>query len=175
MENVAQILQGHLPGTLSPEGLEQAEALRQKLAEQGARFDAFLCSDLRRAMQTAEILNRSLRMPIAPCELLRERDWGSVTGQKIGTVQLNPLPAGVESEEAMFARARRLLLYIRSNYDGQRVLAVGHGLFNRVVLATLAGSTIREVPRMGNAEIREVTFDRLPGEQHLGADEVSAD
>lgn len=175
MENVAQTLQGHLPGTLSPEGWRQAEALRRKLAGQGARFDAFLCSDLRRAVQTAETVNRSLEMPIELCPLLRERDWGAATGQRIGTVRLDPLPVGAESEEAMFARARRLLLYIRSKYDGGRVLAVGHGLFNRVLLATLSGSTIREVPRMGNAEVREVSYDRLPCVRRLGADEVAAD
>ena len=33
------------------------------------------------------------------------------------------------------------------------MLAIGHGLYNRVIRATLAGVTIRDIPRMTNGEV----------------------
>lgn len=54
-ENAAHILQGHMPGHLSHEGIAQAQALRDEL--KNIRFDALLCSDLKRCMDTAMILN----------------------------------------------------------------------------------------------------------------------
>lgn len=41
-ENVAQILQGHLPGHLTERGRNQAVQLRNTLMQSGASFDALL-------------------------------------------------------------------------------------------------------------------------------------
>ena len=80
-ENAAHILQGHMPGHLSHEGIAQAQALRDKL--KNIRFDALLCSDLRRCMDTAMILNEPHGLPLESTPLLRERDWGPFTGMDI--------------------------------------------------------------------------------------------
>jgi len=174
-ENVAGILQGHLPGRLTPTGKRQAEALRDHLLAGGIKFDALLVSDLQRTLDTAQIINAALHLPLTPLPLLRERDWGSLTGVPISEARAADFPADVESVEKMFARARALLTHIEEHYRGQTLLAIGHGLFNRCILAALSGCTIREIPRMANAEVRCVAFDSLPANWATGDDLVSAD
>ena len=47
--------------------------------------------------------------------------------------------------------------YIKANYEGKTLLAVGHGLINRAVQARIQGVTLqhlRSVPKMDNAELR---------------------
>ncbi|MFW5589874.1 MAG: histidine phosphatase family protein [Bacteroidales bacterium] len=155
-ENRLRILQGHLPGKLTPEGIRQARATAEDLANAEARFDLLLCSDLLRARRTADIIGERLHLAVRPTPLLRERDWGSITGRRIEEVirTANEAP-GVESVEAMFARARILLDVIRTDYpDAQRVLLVSHGLFLRVLQAAVLGTEMKAIPPMKNLEVR---------------------
>lgn len=52
-ENIARIFQGHMPGTLTVEGIAQAEALRDTL--RNISLDAVVSSDLKRCVDTARI------------------------------------------------------------------------------------------------------------------------
>ena len=91
-----------------------------------------------------------------PTPLLRERDWGSITGRRIEEVirTANEAP-GVERVEAMFARARILLDVIRTEHpDARRVLLVSHGLFLRVLQAAVRGTEMKAIPPMKNLEVR---------------------
>lgn len=58
-----------------------------------------------------------------------------------------------EPVESMFRRAETFLLDIVSRYKDKRVLVVSHGLFCRVIQAACSGKTIRDIPRMDNAEV----------------------
>ena len=58
VENAAHILQGHMPGHLTPLGIQQAEALRDEL--NAIKFNTLVCSDLKRCIDTAHILNTEL-------------------------------------------------------------------------------------------------------------------
>lgn len=156
-ENAQQILQGHLPGHLTTNGRKQAEDLAQDLATHYAPFDVMLVSDLQRTRDTAAILNKVLHIPtLLLCPLLRERDWGSFTGKEIAYAQTHTIPEDAESVEQLFERAKKFLLYVNQTFPEKRVLAVGHGLFNRTLQAALYGCTIRDIPRMQNAEVREL-------------------
>ena len=53
-ENLRRILQGQMPGTLTEEGIHQAEELRDKLKD--VDFGCIYSSDLRRALKTARII-----------------------------------------------------------------------------------------------------------------------
>ncbi|MGM9693641.1 MAG: histidine phosphatase family protein [Alloprevotella sp.] len=152
-ENVAGILQGQSPGHLTAQGCEQAAALRDRLVAEGVRFDALLVSDLARTLHTAHIVNEGFGLPLTPCRLLRERDWGSLTGRRIEEVRDMEFPKDVETVKAMHERARQFLVFLHKRHDGETVLAIGHGLFNRVIRATLSGVTIRDIPRMTNGEV----------------------
>lgn len=63
---------------LSPRGLEQAERLARRLADQG--ITAILASDFARAAQTAEHLARLTGVAIRHDPLLQERNFGDIRG-----------------------------------------------------------------------------------------------
>ena len=162
-ENVAQILQGHMPGHLTPQGREQAANLRDQLVKSGIHFDVLLYSDLQRTHDTATIINQQLRVAcVKPCPLLRERYWGSFAGTSIVAARSLPIPPDAESVEQLFKRAQRFLIYIKEFFDGKTILAIGHGLFNRTILAAYNNKSIRDIQRMQNAEVRLLAFDKLP-------------
>lgn len=150
-ENAAGILQGHLPGHLTKHGREQASEAREQL--RNLPVTVLVCSDLQRCMDTASIINEAFGLPLHPTELLRERDWGTLTGCPVRQY-VTRIDEVAESVDAMFARAGRFLNMLAERYDGHAVIAVGHGLFNRVVQAAYYGKSIRDIPRMSNAEIR---------------------
>lgn len=159
IENTLQILQGHLPGHLTFNGEKQAIQLGKQLAHYH-HFDILLCSDLKRCHDTASLINLHLHIPLVTCPLLRERNWGELTGTAIATKKmLKTLPSSVESIEAMHQRACKFLEFLLQTHNGKNILAIGHGLFNRCIEATLLGCTIHNTPRMANAEIRTFSFD----------------
>lgn len=173
--NVAQILQGHMPGRLTARGQLQAAELRDRLLAEGIVPDVLLTSDLQRAVDTATLLDEAYRLPLTRCPLLRERDWGELTGRAVGTVDVNHFPPSVETIEALATRAQQFLKLLRRDYSERCVLAVTHGLFARCVQAVATGRTLREVPRMDNAEVRRIDItDELPAAASTaGTDEAS--
>jgi 2,3-bisphosphoglycerate-dependent phosphoglycerate mutase len=70
--------QGHLNSALNQEGLEQAAALGERLAEE--RFDLLLSSDLGRALQTASAIAMRTGHEIVVEPRLRERRMGVFQG-----------------------------------------------------------------------------------------------
>ena len=155
VDNVRQIMQGQTQGELNEKGREQARQVAERLA--GEQVDAVVASDLRRAVQTAEIIAAPHDLPVLTTPLLRERDWGSFTGRFIPELKGEVWPDDIESEEALLERARLFLIYITTTYPGKRVVAVGHGIINKAILAVYAQCPMREVQRMMNAEVRVLT------------------
>ncbi len=156
VDNARQLIQGQKQGALNDKGRSQAEVLSREMSQ--TPIDVFVSSDLRRAIDTAEILARPHGKAVVTTPLLRERDWGSFTGRYIPDLKGAAWPDDVESLDALLARADRFLDFIRTNYPGQRVLAVGHGIFNKAIQAVYYGKTMREVERMTNCEVRQMVL-----------------
>lgn len=152
VDNAAQIMQGQTQGRLNERGIEQAEEVARRMA--GEKIDAFVASDLRRAVQTARIIAAPHGMAIDTTPLLRERDWGGFTGRFIPDLRNEKWPDDVETAEEMMKRARMFLAYIRAKYAGKTVLAVGHGIINKAVQSVYYNKPMQEIARMGNAEVR---------------------
>lgn len=152
LDNAAQIMQGQTQGELNDTGIRQARELASELAREP--LDAIVASDLNRAVQTARLLAESHRLQVVTTPLLRERDWGSFTGRYIPSLKGEPWPADIETLEALKARAGRFLDYVRREYGGKRVLAVGHGIVNKAIQAVYYGKQMNEVQRMLNCEVR---------------------
>lgn len=153
-DNIRQIMQGQTQGNLTEHGREQAHQVAERLASKP--IDAIVSSDLQRAIQTAEIIAEPHRLPINQTTLLRERDWGGFTGRFIPDLKDEVWPEDIESLDCLLERAQRFLDYITINYVNQTVIAVGHGIINKAVLAVYAHCSMREVQRMMNAEVREL-------------------
>ena len=156
IDNARQIMQGQTHGELNEQGREQARQVACRMA--GEPIDVVVSSDLRRAVQTAEIIAEPHGLSVVTTPLLRERDWGSFTGRFIPDLQGEVWPDDIESESDLLIRARSFILYITATYPGRRVVAIGHGIINKAVLAVYAGCTMREVQRMMNAEVRCLTM-----------------
>lgn len=86
--------------------------------------------------------------------LLRERDWGSFTGCYIPDLQNEVWPDDIETLDAMKARARQFLDFVRDNYPGKTVLAVGHGIINKAIQSVYLGKPMNEIQKMANCEVR---------------------
>ena len=155
VDNARQIMQGQTQGCLNERGREQAQQVARRLADES--IDAVVASDLQRAIQTAEIIAAPHGLSVSTTPLLRERDWGSFTGRFIPDLKGVVWPDDIESEPKLLQRAADFLQYITTTYPGKRVVAVGHGIMNKAVLAVYAGCTMRGVQRMMNAEVRVLT------------------
>ena len=155
IDNARQIMQGQTQGELNEQGREQAQRVAERLAAEP--IDAVVASDLHRAIQTAEIIAAPHNLVVRTTELLRERDWGSFTGRYIPDLRGETWPDDIESEEALLQRALTFLKYITTTYPDKRVVAVGHGIINKAILAVYAQCPMREVQRMMNAEVRILT------------------
>ena len=154
VDNANQILQGRTQGMLNEKGQEQAENLAKSL--DGIQIDAVIASDLKRAVDTAEVLGKRRSMPLITTPLLRERDWGSFTGRFIPDLKDVPWPDDVESMDAMMERARLFMDWLRRDYSQQTVVAVGHGIINKVIQAVYHNTRTNKIPRMTNAEVRKL-------------------
>ncbi len=157
LENRRHVLQGQLPGTLSPLGCRQAEELAVRLQDEP--LDVVVCSDLARSYDTACAVARLHGLEPQPTPLLREMDWGLYTGKSMEEVDWENLPAGVESVDELYRRAARFIDFLRVTFPGKRVLAVGHGAFNRAIVTCLQGKQpgdMLEMPIMENTAVERL-------------------
>jgi len=155
VDNARMVMQGQVQGCLNERGEQQARQVAERLATE--KIDAVIASDLHRAIQTADIIAVPHGLPVRTTPLLRERDWGSFTGRYIPDLKNEVWPDDVESEADLLSRARSFLIYITATYPGKKVIAVGHGIINKAILAVYAKCSMSEVQRMMNAEVRLLT------------------
>lgn len=155
VDNARQIMQGQTQGELNEIGFKQAQEVAARLSSEA--IDAVVASDLHRAIQTAEIIAKPHGLSVETTPLLRERDWGGFTGRFIPDLRGEVWPDDIESEEALLQRAHDFLQIMTATYDGKRVVAVGHGIINKAILAVYASCSMKEVQRMMNAEVRILT------------------
>lgn len=159
-ENLMRIFQGHLPGTLTADGIKQARDLGKEL--ENVSIDCVLSSDLKRVIDTVNYAMADRHLPWEKTELLREIDWGKWTGLTIDSVDKQNPPEDAETKEMLYERGKRVVEYIKKKYSGRNVLIVAHGLINRSIQAHILGVDINElynIPHMKNAEVRKFTID----------------
>lgn len=158
-ENLMRIFQGHLPGTLTADGIEQARNLGKEL--EGIQIDCILSSDLKRVVDTVNYAIADRNLPWEKTKLLIEIDWGKWTGLKIDSVDKQNPPEDAETKEMLYERGKRIVEYIKEKYFGKNVLVVAHGLINRSIQAHILGVDINElynIQHMKNAEVRKFTL-----------------
>ncbi len=158
-ENKLHIMQGQMPGHLSALGRQQAEELADRL--EGEDIDVVVCSNLLRSYDTAMAVARRRALEPVATPLLSEMDWGSYTGKAVCEMDFKKLPEGVESLEAIYKRAGDFLRYLKTNFSGKRVLAIGHGGFNRAIIARIENRQKEDIlllPIMRNTECLRFTI-----------------
>lgn len=150
-------------GSLTNEGIEQAY---KTLVEISDNYTEIYSSDLLRAKQTAEILNKKLNLPIIYDIRLRERSFGSIEGKlwkEAGSdlslidqaQKYNYRPYGGEAVEDVKQRLLSFLDDIVHNKKGEKILVVTHGGIIRLLHHIFNG----KVPeRIHNASVHEFEF-----------------
>jgi probable phosphoglycerate mutase len=131
--------QGHLNSVLNEEGMAQAQALAERLANE--RFDLLLSSDLGRALQTASIIAMRTGHEILVEPRLRERRMGIFQGLTPDEVQARypqeyaqfrthdpdyAIPEG-ESVRELFERSIACFGELAERHAGLTLAAVTHG------------------------------------------------
>ena len=158
-ENKLHIMQGQLPGHLSELGKQQAEWLADKLENE--KLDVIVCSDLARSYDTAMAVARRKNIQPVKTPLLREMDWGIYTGKVADEMDFTTLPENVETIETMYKRAEDFITFLLREFSGKRILAIGHGGFNRAIIAQLEhrpAEDILRLPIMKNTACLYFTF-----------------
>lgn len=154
VDNANQTMQGQTQGELNERGILQAQELSEEWKDR--EIDVIVSSDLKRAVDTAAIVAAPHGLEVVKTPLLRERDWGDFTGRYIPDLKNEPFPDNVESLENLLSRAGEFITYVRETFPGKKVLAVGHGIINKAIQAVYYHKSMREIPKMSNAEVREL-------------------
>lgn len=163
IENQQNILQGHLPGTLSDNGKKQAKALAEKL--KNTKIDCIYSSDLKRAVDTAKkVAEFHKNIPLILSEKIREVDLGPYTGKKKSEINWENRPEGMETRESMRERSMSLLKEAYQEYKKGIVLFVGHAGINMSIMAVIKGIPVenerKSIPHQGNTEINEFEISK---------------
>jgi broad specificity phosphatase PhoE/RimJ/RimL family protein N-acetyltransferase len=146
-DNEAGIATGWLPGELSPRGRALAADLGVRRRDDG--IAAVFTSDLRRAVQTAEIAFTASGVPIYQDARLRECDYGDWNGMPVTRLAAErsrhidvPWPGG-QSYRQVVDQTRDFLRDLTAALDGARVLVIAHSA-NRWALDLLIGGVALE-------------------------------
>ena len=156
VDNANQIMQGQTQGELNENGLRQARELSEQWKDRD--IDIVMASDLKRSVDTAVIVAAPHGLEVVTTPLLRERDWGGFTGRFIPELKNEVWPDDIETLENLLSRAGEFIAYVKKTYPGKKVLAVGHGIINKAVQAVYFEKSMSEIPRMSNAEVRELVL-----------------
>jgi broad specificity phosphatase PhoE len=130
VHNEQGIASGWLEGELSETGREQARRLGERRRDD--RLAMVFTSDLRRAVQTAELAFAGSSVPVRSDPRLRECDYGAMNGMPRATLDAlrtqkldEPWPDG-ESWRQAVERVTGFLAELAASRDGERVLIIGH-------------------------------------------------
>jgi broad specificity phosphatase PhoE len=148
VDNERGIATGWLPGELSPEGRRLAHALGERRRNDG--IDCVFTSDLRRAVETAQIAFDGSGVEIRQDARLRECNYGDLNGAPVGELDPRlrfidrPYPGG-ESYRDCVEKMRSFLGDVASEFDGRRVLVIAHSAQRWALRHLLEGVALEEL------------------------------
>ena len=130
VDNELGIATGWNEGALSETGRQQARELGARRRDDG--IATVFTSDLRRAVETAELAFRGSPLPVVQEPRLRECNYGSQNGMPRALLDAErrlrldtPYPGGESWREAV-NRVAGFLRALPGSHDGLRVLVIGH-------------------------------------------------
>jgi len=139
--NKTHRIQGsQIDSELNDEGIEQTLKIADRIKSIG--FDLVLCSPLKRTRKTLELIlekhsQESLTDVINFEEGIKERDWGSMSGQLWKDVDFENLPLDAESQQQVLDRVLGTLRNYYQQNNSAKVLIVTHSGVIRVLLENL--------------------------------------
>ena len=129
IDNEQDISSGWSNAELSELGIKQSKELPGQIDDK--KFDAVFCSDLKRAVDSANLAFKGLA-PIVADKRLRECSYGKYNGKPSAIVEplqedhiTTPFPEG-ESYEDVKKRVADFLQLLSEKYQGKRIAIVAH-------------------------------------------------
>jgi broad specificity phosphatase PhoE len=186
--------QGRLDSPLTALGREQAERVRELLADYP--IDAAYSSDAGRAQATAAIILRGRGVDVVAHPAVRERDYGVYEGltaaeievryprtrfHDVGGSRESWAPPSGETMSDVRERVRKFLLELAANHAGQTVLLATHSGIVRAVDSLCQGLSFdaiwHRVPQNGAIYIARIypdgrfehVWDNLPSGEAAGS------
>ena len=116
-------------------------------------IDYIYSSPLARCLDTANLININLNVPLEQDELLIERDFGKFTNASAKEIDFDRLDkdtpenrsAGVESLEQLKTRIRQFLLYVIQKHQNNNIVVVTHNNPIRLFLGEFLNKTYQEI------------------------------
>lgn len=152
-ENAAGIIQGQSHGTLSKEGIKQAQLVGERLKNE--KIDFIYTSDLERALNTAkEIHKHHPEIPLIKRKEIREMHFGKLQDKQKDEINYyfhkenDPdyfKKNNVESLESAYGRVNKFLEEIKEKHKEETVVIVSHGDIIKVIFMVLKNIKIHEV------------------------------
>lgn len=168
---------------LAPEGREQAELVGKRLKTYG--IEAVYSSNLIRAVETADIINKYLEKPRFYDDRLEEANFGGMTGLDNATIDVKykdflkkratmtedlPYPDGGENCQTVFDRAFEAISEI-AKMDYENVCVVTHGGVIRALMTGIVGAPYEKWLTYGrqieNCSISEIMYDKNTSSYHI--------
>ncbi|MFB5089360.1 histidine phosphatase family protein [Psychrobacillus sp. PGGUH221] len=141
--NAIGMLQGRTDIPLNETGILQAEECSEFLKT--SQWDVIITSPLKRAKQTAEIINKNLILPVVEMEEFLERDYGDAEGmtyeERISKFP-NKIYSNQEERESLNKRVIEGIEKINQRYGDNKILLVAHGAVINAILAVLSNGKI---------------------------------
>ena len=167
--NVEKKVQGKADIELNENGIEQAKITSEKLKDR--KIDVIISSPLKRAKQTAEIINQKLNCPIYIEEGIAERDFGEFESEYknefdfegFWSYEKNLKYDKAENIRDFFERIYNALDNIIEKYNDKNVLIVSHGGVSRVVNCYFNGIPNKDnIISLGlrNCEVAQYTLNK---------------
>jgi len=168
--NLRKKVQGKADIELNENGIEQAKKTRDSLKNE--TIDLILCSPLKRAIQTAEIINQGRNIRIIIDERISERDFGEFEGMPSTDFDFNAFWSyeqnlkydKAENIRDFFRRVYHFLDCIQTEYAGKKILIVAHGGISIPVKCYFEGIPNEKtlLPLcLGNCEIAKYSYQDL--------------
>jgi 2,3-bisphosphoglycerate-dependent phosphoglycerate mutase len=149
VDNERRVATGWLPGHLSEDGKRLAAELGDRRRDDG--ISVVFTSDLRRAVETAEIAFAGTAIPIYRDARLRECNYGAMNGMPAATLRTErplridrPFPGG-ESWRQAIDRVGGFLQELAEARDGERVLVIGHVATRWALDHFVSGASVAEL------------------------------
>lgn len=131
--NLNKLLTGRQNVPLNKKGDAQAHNAGELLKNE--QFDYFFCSPLKRAKETAQVINKHHNLKINISDNIVERDFGELTGVSHDRVnrdilwnyyECEKLYPNTENIKDMFARIYSFIEELKQKYSGKKILVVAH-------------------------------------------------
>jgi len=172
--NLEERMQGQIESGLTNQGIEQAEALSERL--KNSRIDHIYSSPLRRASHTAEIINVHHKKTIKHDPRLKEMGFGSWEGLAISDIKEDYedeahafwkapetyTPIDGESFKLVQSRLKSFFHDIVKDHSGGSVLLVCHAMLIRNIFSYLMNqdvSTVWNHPRIYQTSLTVLEYD----------------